>query len=208
MTNFYSNLFDSQVLDLNEKDQTLTSLIRYRLYWKDQFLVWNPKDFNGIENCNYFYCVIEVCFNRPNNCCVSSLNNIWSKHDWADIAAFIMCEAKCFLTNSTALIVWSNLVWLPTSNIWIPDIVCYEETGSRDYTPRLPYLVVRNDGTVRYLEPTEYKTTCHVNISHFPFDEQVRKVLQALVGAVTMKRRKRHVQNRFSYFVVLNFKLF
>lgn len=64
-------------------------------------------------------------------------------------------------------------MWLPAHDIWLPDIVCYEETGKRDYNPRLPYLVVHYDGLVRYLEPTEYVTTCHVNISHFPFDEQV-----------------------------------
>ena len=55
----------------------------------------------------------------------------------------------------------------------MPDIVCYEETGSRDFNPRIPFVVVHHDGTVRYLEPTAYQTSCEIKIAYFPFDVQV-----------------------------------
>jgi len=48
-----------------------------------------------------------------------------------------------------------------------------EEIGVRDYSPRLPYIKVSSNGTVRFLEPTSYETTCSVDIAHFPFDFQV-----------------------------------
>ena len=39
-----------QLLNLNEKEQTLTSLLRFRLYWKDFFLSWNPDEYDGITD--------------------------------------------------------------------------------------------------------------------------------------------------------------
>ena len=65
-------------------------------------------------------------------------------------------------------------VWLPARVLWMPDIVCIEETGSRDFNPRIPFVVVHFDGTIRYFEPTAYETTCEVNIAYFPFDLQVK----------------------------------
>ena len=55
----------------------------------------------------------------------------------------------------------------------MPDIVCLEETGSRDFNPRIPFVVVHYDGTVRYLEPTPLESTCEIKITFFPFDVQV-----------------------------------
>jgi len=49
--NFNSNSF--KVLNLNEKEQTLTSLLYYRLYWKDAFLTWDPDDYDGIKDSNF-----------------------------------------------------------------------------------------------------------------------------------------------------------
>ncbi|XP_078483390.1 neuronal acetylcholine receptor subunit alpha-9-like [Ciona intestinalis] len=36
-----------QVLNLNEKDQILKSLLRTRIYWTDEFLMWTPSEYNG-----------------------------------------------------------------------------------------------------------------------------------------------------------------
>lgn len=47
------------MLNLNEKDQTLNSLLRYRIYWKDQFLVWDPDDYDGIKNSKRFSIVLN-----------------------------------------------------------------------------------------------------------------------------------------------------
>nr|XP_004226901.1 neuronal acetylcholine receptor subunit beta-3-like [Ciona intestinalis] len=102
-----------QLLNMNEKDQVLKSLLRYRLFWVDEFLTWNPEEFDGIKS-----------------------------------------------------------VRLPANSFWIPDVVCYEETGVMDYTPRIPYVEINNFGLVRFLQPVAYETTCSVNIAYFPFDQQ------------------------------------
>ncbi|XP_078495011.1 uncharacterized protein LOC101242784 [Ciona intestinalis] len=107
-----------QLLNMNEKDQVLKSLLRYRLFWVDEFLTWNPEEFQGIKS-----------------------------------------------------------VRLPANSFWIPDVVCYEETGVMDYTPRIPYVEINNFGLVRFLQPVAYETTCSVNIAYFPFDQQASEVM-------------------------------
>nr|XP_026689443.1 acetylcholine receptor subunit alpha-type acr-16-like [Ciona intestinalis] len=103
-----------QVLNLNEKDQILKSLLRLRIYWKDDYLRWDPLEYGNLTS-----------------------------------------------------------LWLPATTVWFPDIVVYEEIGSATYAPRVPYVFVRSDGTVGFLQPTAYETTCSINIAFFPFDRQV-----------------------------------
>nr|CAB3230783.1 neuronal acetylcholine receptor subunit beta-3-like [Phallusia mammillata] len=105
---------NNMMAKLNEKDQILKSLLRSRLSWIDQYLTWEPDQYDGITS-----------------------------------------------------------IRLPSSMVWMPDIVCYEEIGTKDYSPRVPYVEISSDGTVRYFEPTAFETTCSVNIAYFPFDHQV-----------------------------------
>lgn len=58
----------------------------------------------------------------------------------------------------------------------MPDIVSLEETGERDFQPRIPFVVVTYEGFVRHLEPIAMTTTCPVRIAYFPFDQQVNKL--------------------------------
>uniref|UniRef100_H2Y1Q0 Neurotransmitter-gated ion-channel ligand-binding domain-containing protein n=1 Tax=Ciona intestinalis TaxID=7719 RepID=H2Y1Q0_CIOIN len=90
------------------------SLLRLRIYWKDDYLRWDPLEYGNLTS-----------------------------------------------------------LWLPATTVWFPDIVVYEEIGSATYAPRVPYVFVRSDGTVGFLQPTAYETTCSINIAFFPFDRQV-----------------------------------
>ncbi|XP_039254706.2 uncharacterized protein LOC120331651 isoform X1 [Styela clava] len=38
-----------QVLDLDEKNQVLKSLIWYRQYWRDEHITWKPEDYDGVD---------------------------------------------------------------------------------------------------------------------------------------------------------------
>ncbi|CAK8681888.1 unnamed protein product [Clavelina lepadiformis] len=109
----YIDITYMQVLDMNEKDQVVRSMIRYRVVWVDQYFQWDPKDYEGITD-----------------------------------------------------------FWLPSSSMWIPDLLAYEETGGRDYSPRIPYVIVNYKGMISYFEPVAFETTCGVNIAYFPFDSQ------------------------------------
>nr|XP_039253303.1 5-hydroxytryptamine receptor 3A-like [Styela clava] len=102
-----------QVLDMDEKNQILSSLVWYRQHWQDIYLRWEPEHHQGLEE-----------------------------------------------------------LWLPAESVWRPDIVLQEETGTKDYSPRLPFVKVNHDGHVEYHEPTSFTTTCSMNTMHFPFDVQ------------------------------------
>ena len=41
-----------KIIDLNEDEQVLTSVVWSRHKWRDPFLTWNPSDFGGIKTVN------------------------------------------------------------------------------------------------------------------------------------------------------------
>lgn len=47
-TTVYVDLILQSVLDVDGKTQTITISIWYRQVWRDEFLVWDPEDFDGI----------------------------------------------------------------------------------------------------------------------------------------------------------------
>ncbi|MEQ2221900.1 hypothetical protein ILYODFUR_020396 [Ilyodon furcidens] len=47
-TTVYIDLILQSVLNVDGKTQTITTSIWYRQIWKDEFLVWDPEDFDGI----------------------------------------------------------------------------------------------------------------------------------------------------------------
>nr|XP_039258915.1 neuronal acetylcholine receptor subunit alpha-9-like isoform X1 [Styela clava] len=87
---------------------------------------------------------------------------LWMTQSWTDE----------FLTwNETEYEGVTN-IWVPSTSVWRPDIVIYEETGLRDYQPRLPHTRVSSTGRVRAAEPLVIETSCSINIAFFPFDYQ------------------------------------
>ncbi|XP_076826203.1 uncharacterized protein LOC143473203 [Clavelina lepadiformis] len=110
----YVGLTYRQVLDLDEKNQVLKSLIWFRCKWKDEYISWEPSKYEGITQ-------MEV----------------------------------------------------PHSLIWRPDLVMYEETGVKEYQPRLQRAKISSDGTVRYTEPCVFESTCSIDTAFFPFDKQI-----------------------------------
>ncbi|MBN3324873.1 5HT3A protein, partial [Atractosteus spatula] len=100
------------ILSVDEKNQVLTTYIWYRQKWVDEFLVWNPEDFDDIKQ-----------------------------------------------------------VSIPTSNIWVPDILINEfvDVGK---SPDIPYVYVGYDGKVQNYKPIQVVTACSLDIYNFPFDIQ------------------------------------
>ncbi|XP_029107216.1 5-hydroxytryptamine receptor 3A [Scleropages formosus] len=100
------------ILSVDEKNQVLTTYIWYRQQWVDEFLVWNPEDFDDVKQ-----------------------------------------------------------VSIPTTNVWVPDILINEfvDVGK---SPDIPYVYVRHNGLVRNYKPIQVVTACSLNIYNFPFDVQ------------------------------------
>ncbi|KAM9332812.1 5-hydroxytryptamine receptor 3B [Pholidichthys leucotaenia] len=48
-TTVYIDLILQSVLDVDGKTQSITTSIWYRQIWRDEFLVWDPEDFDGIN---------------------------------------------------------------------------------------------------------------------------------------------------------------
>ncbi|XP_066270260.1 neuronal acetylcholine receptor subunit alpha-7-like [Branchiostoma lanceolatum] len=42
------NVALAQLLDVNDRDQQITGIMWMRLYWTDEYLVWNPDDYRGL----------------------------------------------------------------------------------------------------------------------------------------------------------------
>ncbi|CAH8866811.1 unnamed protein product [Trichobilharzia szidati] len=105
--------FLNQVMDVDEKNQVLTTIIWMDLTWNDYHFLWNPKNFGNI----------------------------------------------------TTLI-------LPYTAVWRPDILlynCADEKFDRLFPTNT---VINHNGTVQWLPPGLFKSTCNIDILWFPFDEQ------------------------------------
>lgn len=121
----------TQIFDLDEKNQVLTTLVWLDQEWVDEFLTWNPSDFGGIQK-----------------------------------------------------------IRVPCQSIWLPDIVLYNKfvsifenfdhkynliiISADDYTRGYmnSRAVVEPNGNVFWPPPTKFRSTCEVDVTYFPFDDQ------------------------------------
>ncbi|ESN93688.1 hypothetical protein HELRODRAFT_140970, partial [Helobdella robusta] len=69
-----------------------------------------------------------------------------------------------------------ELVRVPSSKIWTPDIVLYNYADIRLKEHRDAMVLVNNNGTVDWLPQAIFKSTCNIDITNFPFDIQVCKM--------------------------------
>uniref|UniRef100_A0A914V4D9 Neurotransmitter-gated ion-channel ligand-binding domain-containing protein n=1 Tax=Plectus sambesii TaxID=2011161 RepID=A0A914V4D9_9BILA len=69
---------------------------------------------------------------------------------------------------------WGNIrkIRIPSAEIWIPDIILYNNAdGEPDITIMTP-AVVYYTGQVIWMPPSIYKSLCPIDIEYFPYDEQ------------------------------------
>ncbi|XP_036393196.1 5-hydroxytryptamine receptor 3A-like [Megalops cyprinoides] len=86
---------------------------------------------------------------------------IWYRQQWQD--EFLVWSPEDFDDI--------RQVSIPTSNVWVPDILINEfvDVGK---SPEIPYVYVGFDGLVRNYKPIQVVTACSLNIYNFPFDVQ------------------------------------
>ncbi|XP_046373223.1 neuronal acetylcholine receptor subunit alpha-10-like isoform X2 [Haliotis rufescens] len=113
----YIGITLTQVFDVDEKNQVLTTNIWLDQEWKDEKLYWDPGDYNGLK-----------------------------------------------------------VLRIPCSEIWKPDIVLYN--SAEDYTNGYmqALAMVQADGTVFWPPIVKLRSTCQIDITYFPFDDQVCKM--------------------------------
>uniref|UniRef100_F6PSN4 Neuronal acetylcholine receptor subunit alpha-5 n=3 Tax=Callithrix jacchus TaxID=9483 RepID=F6PSN4_CALJA len=102
----------SQLVDVDEKNQLMTTNVWLKQEWIDVKLRWNPEDYGGIK-------VIRV----------------------------------------------------PSDSVWTPDIVLFDNADGR-FEGTSTKTVIRYNGTVTWTPPANYKSSCTIDVTFFPFDLQ------------------------------------
>ncbi|MBZ3869368.1 Neuronal acetylcholine receptor subunit alpha-2, partial [Sciurus carolinensis] len=103
----------AQLIDVDEKNQMMTTNVWLRQEWSDYKLRWNPADFGN----------------------VTSLR-------------------------------------VPSEMIWIPDIVLYNNADGEFAVTHMTKAHLFSTGTVHWVPPAIYKSSCSIDVTFFPFDQQ------------------------------------
>ncbi|KAK7463967.1 hypothetical protein BaRGS_00038049 [Batillaria attramentaria] len=110
----------NQLLDLDEKNQILTTSVWIYEAWRDENLVWKPKHYSG-----------------------------------------------------------QRVLMIPSTYIWLPDIFIFNIAGdSIDGFVNVTgsKVAVQNNGHVRWMVPLIVNSACAVDVTYFPYDEQICEV--------------------------------
>ncbi|XP_019386057.1 PREDICTED: neuronal acetylcholine receptor subunit alpha-10 isoform X2 [Crocodylus porosus] len=103
----------SQIIDMDERNQVLTSYLWIRQVWVDAYLTWSKDDYGGID-----------------------------------------------------------IIHIPSSYVWRPDIVLYNNADDQFTGSMETNVVIHHDGRVMWDSPAITKSSCKVDVSYFPFDGQ------------------------------------
>ncbi|KAM7310047.1 neuronal acetylcholine receptor subunit alpha-7-like [Ixodes scapularis] len=63
-------------------------------------------------------------------------------------------------------------VRIPPSKIWKPDVLMYNSADEKFDGTYPTNVVVRHNGSCNYIPPGIFKSTCKIDITWFPFDDQ------------------------------------
>nr|AJP36493.1 nicotinic acetylcholine receptor alpha 7 [Leptinotarsa decemlineata] len=102
-----------QIIDVDEKNQLLTTNIWLKLEWNDMNLRWNSSEFGGVKDLR-----------------------------------------------------------IPPHRLWKPDVLMYNSADEGFDGTYPTNVVVRNNGSCLYVPPGIFKSTCKIDITWFPFDDQ------------------------------------
>ncbi|NXN76685.1 ACH10 protein, partial [Himantopus himantopus] len=103
----------SQIIDMDERNQVLTSYLWVRQAWLDAHLTWDKDAYDGIDS-----------------------------------------------------------IRIPSSYVWRPDIILYNNAGDRFGGSMETNVVLRSNGHIMWDSPAITKSSCKVDVSYFPFDGQ------------------------------------
>ncbi|XP_033928251.1 neuronal acetylcholine receptor subunit alpha-10 [Melopsittacus undulatus] len=103
----------SHIIDMDERNQVLTSYLWVRQAWLDAHLTWDKDAYGGIDS-----------------------------------------------------------IRIPSSYVWRPDIILYNNADDRFGGSMETNVVLRSDGLIMWDAPAITKSSCRVDVSYFPFDGQ------------------------------------
>ncbi|KAL3093172.1 hypothetical protein niasHT_022622 [Heterodera trifolii] len=107
-------LYLQQIVDVDEKNQVLTIVIWEEFRWSDYKMVWDPREYGGIDR-----------------------------------------------------------IRLPSSTLWKPDVILFNSADENFDARFAVNFVVDHDGSILQTPPAIIKSSCQIDITWFPFDEQM-----------------------------------
>ncbi|TRZ02158.1 hypothetical protein DNTS_007277 [Danionella cerebrum] len=88
--------------------------------------------------------------------------NVWLKQEWND---YKLRWKPADYDNVTSIRVPSEL-------IWVPDIVLYNNADGEFAVTHMTKAHLFHTGKVRWVPPAIYKSSCSIDVTFFPFDQQ------------------------------------
>uniref|UniRef100_A0A3B4ZNL3 Neuronal acetylcholine receptor subunit alpha-2-like n=1 Tax=Stegastes partitus TaxID=144197 RepID=A0A3B4ZNL3_9TELE len=92
--------------------------------------------------------------------------NVWLKQEWTD---YKLQWSPSDYDNVTSIRVPSEL-------IWVPDIVLYNNADGEFAVTHMTKAQLFHTGRVRWVPPAIYKSSCSIDVTFFPFDQQSCKM--------------------------------
>uniref|UniRef100_A0A8C5MNB7 Nicotinic acetylcholine receptor beta-2 n=1 Tax=Leptobrachium leishanense TaxID=445787 RepID=A0A8C5MNB7_9ANUR len=88
--------------------------------------------------------------------------NVWLNQEWVDYR----------LTWNPSEYDGIKKLRIPSKQIWLPDIVLYNNADGTYEVSLFTNAIVQNNGSIAWLPPAIYKSACKIEVKHFPFDQQ------------------------------------
>ncbi|KAK2917416.1 hypothetical protein Q8A73_004162 [Channa argus] len=107
----------AQLIDVDEKNQMMTTNVWLKQEWTDYKLQWRPSDFDNVTS-----------------------------------------------------------IRVPSELIWVPDIVLYNNADGEFTVTHMTKAQLFHTGRVRWVPPAIYKSSCSIDVTFFPFDQQSCKM--------------------------------
>uniref|UniRef100_A0A4W6DKW1 Cholinergic receptor nicotinic alpha 2 subunit n=1 Tax=Lates calcarifer TaxID=8187 RepID=A0A4W6DKW1_LATCA len=107
----------AQLIDVDEKNQMMTTNVWLKQEWTDYKLQWTPSDFDNVTS-----------------------------------------------------------IRVPSELIWVPDIVLYNNADGEFAVTHMTKAQLFHTGRVRWVPPAIYKSSCSIDVTFFPFDQQSCKM--------------------------------
>ncbi|XP_071331564.1 neuronal acetylcholine receptor subunit alpha-4-like [Trachinotus anak] len=107
----------AQLIDVDEKNQMMTTNVWVKQEWNDYKLRWNPEEYENVTS-----------------------------------------------------------IRIPSEIIWRPDIVLYNNADGDFAVTHLTKAHLFHDGQIKWMPPAIYKSSCSIDVTFFPFDQQSCKM--------------------------------
>uniref|UniRef100_A0A8C9QWN3 Cholinergic receptor nicotinic alpha 4 subunit n=1 Tax=Scleropages formosus TaxID=113540 RepID=A0A8C9QWN3_SCLFO len=88
--------------------------------------------------------------------------NVWMKHEWNDYRLQWNPQKYNNITS----------IRIPSELIWRPDIVLYNNADGDFAVTHLTKAHLFHDGKIKWSPPAIYKSSCSIDVTFFPFDQQ------------------------------------